>query len=48
MIAHFGRKLTIRHFVSRFQFYREAAKLLALDVLTELALGFTGAKDQKR
>ena len=48
MQAHFGRKLTIRHFVSRFQFDDAATKLLALDALAELSLGFTGTKDQNR
>ena len=43
---HFGGKLTIRHFVSRFQFYGDATKFLGLDVLAELALGFTRTKDQ--
>ncbi len=47
MLAHFGDKLTIRHFVSRLQFYREATKFLRLDVLAEFAFGFTRTKDQQ-
>jgi len=46
MRAHFGRQLTIRHFVGRCQFYGDAPKFLALEALTELALGFTRTKDQ--
>jgi len=46
MLAHFGRQLTIRHFVGRFQFDGDAMKLLALDALAEFTLGFTRTKDQ--
>ena len=46
MLAHFGRQLSIRHFVGRFQFYRYGTKLLALDALAEFTLGFTRTKDQ--
>jgi hypothetical protein len=46
MFVHFGRKLTIRHFVSRFQFCDSAAKLLALEALNELSLGLTWTHDQ--
>ena len=48
MLAHFGRKLTIRHFVSRLQFYRKATNFLRFDVLAEFALGFTRTQDQQR
>lgn len=48
MLAHSSGKLTIRHFVSRFQFYREATKFLRHDLLIELALRFTRTKDQQR
>ena len=48
MLAHFGGKLTIRHFVGRFQFNDDATDFLGLDVLAELSLGFTGTKDQQR
>ena len=46
MQAHFCCNLTIRHFVDRFQFYSDATEFFALDALEELALGFTGTKDQ--
>jgi hypothetical protein len=48
MLSHFGSKLAIRHFVSRFHLYREATKFLRLDVPVEFALGFTRTKDQQR
>lgn len=48
MLFHFGGKLTIRHYVSRFQFNGDATEFLGLDVLTELALGFTRTKDEQR
>ena len=39
MLAHFGHKLTIRHFIGSFQFDGDATKFPGFDVLVELALG---------
>ena len=48
MLAYLGGNLSLRHFVSRFQFHREATNLLGDDAPTEFALGFTRTKDQQR
>ena len=47
MLAHFSCNLTIRHLVSRFKFDNVATEFFALEALEELALGFTGTKNQK-
>ena len=46
MLVHLGCNLTICHFVRRFKFHREATEFLGLDMLIELAFGFTRTKDQ--
>jgi hypothetical protein len=44
--GHFSCNLTIRHLVGRFQFDCDTTEFFALEALEELALGFTGTKDQ--
>ena len=48
VLLHLGGQLTIRHFVSRFQFHDDATDLLGLHAFAELTLGFTRSKDQQR
>ena len=47
MQVHFGRKLTNRHFISRFKIDDAATKLRAFKALDEFSFGFTRTDDQQ-
>src|SRR5687768_13510290 len=47
MLAHLGRKLTLRHLVGSCHFDGNATQCLALNALTELGFGFTWTKNEK-